>query len=129
MTRIDVRVTSKGPLFDGRAQAQVRAFQDAAEAEIAKRTLAVVRTRLAGAMKRPTGHYLSMVQITDTQVDDLAVTDNGVIYGPWLEGTSSRNRSTRFKGYAAFRRARQEIEGQAAKIGERALPPYLRRMQ
>jgi hypothetical protein len=126
---VSVRVTSKGPLFDGRAQAQVRAFQDAAEQELAKQALAIVRARLAGAMKRPTGHYLSMVQITDTQVDDLAVTDNAVVYGPWLEGVSSRNRSTRFRGYAAFRRAQQEIQARAGEIGERVLPPYLRRMQ
>ena len=32
------------------------------------------------------------------------VYDGGTIYGPWLEGVSSRNQRTRFKGYSHFRR-------------------------
>ena len=30
----------------------------------------------------------------------------GYIYGPWLEGTSQRNQSTRFKGYGTFRKVK-----------------------
>jgi hypothetical protein len=35
------------------------------------------------------------------------IDDGGVVYGPWLEGTSTRNATTRFKGYASFRRTAQ----------------------
>ena len=32
------------------------------------------------------------------------ITDGKVVYGRWLEGVSSRNQTTRFKGYFAFRK-------------------------
>jgi len=38
------------------------------------------------------------------------VHDSEAIQGTWLEGTSSRNKTTRFKGYAMFRQARQQLE-------------------
>jgi len=38
------------------------------------------------------------------------ISDNGVIYGPWLEGVGSRNATTRFKGYANYRRNVQQIQ-------------------
>lgn len=41
---------------------------------------------------------------------------DGVVYGNWIEGTSSRNQSTRFKGYRIFRTVMQEIERDAGKI-------------
>jgi hypothetical protein len=57
-----------------------------------------------------------------------AVTDSGVIYGPWLEGTGSRNRTTRFKGYATFRKAAQELDRRAFRIAAAMLDRYVRRM-
>lgn len=37
------------------------------------------------------------------------VSDSNAVYGPWLEGVSSRNQTTRFKGYAIFRKTAQKI--------------------
>lgn len=34
----------------------------------------------------------------------------GAIYGPWLEGTGSRNQTTRFKGYSSFRKTAQWLD-------------------
>ena len=45
-----------------------------------------------------------------------SVSDSGVIYGPWLEGIGTRNASSSFKGYFTFRKIRQEMEKDAAKI-------------
>ena len=44
------------------------------------------------------------------------VVDSNVVYGPWLEGVSSRNQATRFKGYAIFRRTRDKLQGLAQQI-------------
>lgn len=62
-----------------------------------------------------TGNYRRNIQ---GQVSGLngRITDGGVIYGPWLEGTGSRNVSTRFKGYASFRRTGQWMNQQAPKV-------------
>jgi len=42
--------------------------------------------------------------------------DSHVIYGPWLEGVSSRNQASRFKGYALWRRTRDKLQGLAHQI-------------
>ncbi len=49
--------------------------------------------------------------------------DSGTIYGPWLEGTSKKNETTRFKGYASFRRGSQRID----ELGGRILPAVVSR--
>lgn len=44
--------------------------------------------------------------------------DKNIIYGPWLEGTGSRNRTTRFKGYASFRKTRDWLDKRKDKVGD-----------
>lgn len=44
------------------------------------------------------------------------IDDAKVIYGPWLEGTGSRNQTTRFKGYASFRRTAQWMQEKAPRV-------------
>jgi len=51
------------------------------------------------------------------------ITDGGVVYGPWLEGISSRNMTTRFKGYMTFRKTSQELEKKSREVFNK----YLRR--
>ena len=51
----------------------------------------------------------------------------GVIYGPWLEGTGSRNYPvTRFKGYRNWRRVTQMLEKAAKPIAEKSIREHLR---
>jgi len=125
--RITVSESHHGPLFDGRAAAAVQAFTDASEREIGQYGVNVIRNELGRVLKHPTGYYQSQVQ-TDRAEGDNVIHDGGVVYGPWLEGTGSRNRTTRFKGYATFRRMTRMIQIEASGIAERILPKYLRRM-
>jgi len=53
--------------------------------------------------------------------------DDGVVYGPWLEGTSQRNRTSRFKGYAIWRRSRARVAKLAAKLIKREILADLRK--
>jgi hypothetical protein len=122
----EVEVTAKGPVFDGRAKAALAAFERAAEDAVADYGVTAVRETLHGVLRNPTGHYESTIH-SDRSGPNAEVLD-GTIYGPWLEGTGSRNHTTRFKGYATFRRTTQKIQARAAEIAERHLPPYLRRM-
>ena len=68
---------------------------------------------LTAAQAKPgqtsTGHYRRNVS---GRVSNLrgVITDGKVIYGPWLEGVSSRNQSTRFKGYSSFRKTAQYLQ-------------------
>lgn len=119
-----VKFRKSGPLFDGRAGDTIRAFQDDAEREVGQVLVNEIQAELGHVLKHPTGYYKRQVT-TDRARDDLVVTDGGVIYGPWLEGTSSRNSKTRFKGYATFRRISQRVAERAGQIAERVLPNHL----
>jgi|SRR5689334_745682 len=102
-----------------------RAEDEIAEAEAAF-ALSQVKGNLHASLKHPTGFYESRVSIHRMQGDPV-VSDGGVIYGPWLEGTGSRNSSTRFKGYWSFRRARSALEANKERIARGVLVKYLRR--
>jgi hypothetical protein len=49
----------------------------------------------------------------------------GVVWGPWLEGTSKRNSSTRFKGYHLFRKTRLQLQARAPEVGQQVLDKLL----
>lgn len=127
MVDLDVQVTRRGPLFDGRARVAVAAFRDDSERKVAEAGAAEVRGRLGQVLQNETGYYRSHV-VTELARDDVLVTDQDVIYGGWLEGTSSRNQTTRFKGYGTFRKVRQWLEGRAGPIAETSLRRYIGRM-
>jgi hypothetical protein len=61
----------------------------------------------------------------ENPVTDLVVTTRLSMYGPWLEGTGSRNETTRFKGYHGFRVAATVAGMRAETTAERALDPYV----
>ena len=52
----------------------------------------------------------------------------GVTWSPWLEGTSKRNSSTRFKGYHLFRSTRQTLQKRAPEVGQRELDKIMPRL-
>jgi hypothetical protein len=120
-------VNLSGPMFDGRAELAVSAFIDDAEREVAQAGHDMAQSQLRGVLRQPTGFYQSRV-VVDRSAGDPRIHDSGVVYGPWLEGTGSRNRTTRFKGYRTFRIVRQRLQGRASQIAERVLPRYLGRM-
>lgn len=120
---IDIKVHERGPVVEGHAEHIIGAGVDKAEEQVAEKGAQMVRTNLDGVLKHPTGFYRSNVQAEGDRI-----TDNGVIYGPWLEGTGSRNRTTRFKGYFTFRRTTQELEARSGEIANDALDPYIRRI-
>ena len=62
-----------------------------------------------------TGHYRSNLHPTFGNMQG-RIDDNSVVYGPWLEGTDSRNQTTRFKGYASFRRTRDWLDKNTKRI-------------
>lgn len=116
-------ITKRGPLFDGRAKAYVRAYVDEAEQQLARTAGDDVHNTLHHVLRHPTGYYESHVTVERNEVND-----GGVIYGPWLEGTGSRNRTTRFKGYATFRRVAQKLQGKAVRVVEPQTRRLMRRL-
>lgn len=122
----DVRL--HGPIFDGRAENALENFIEAAKLELGNEGVNRVEEVLGAVLQNPTGFYESQI-VTDRRGDNYEVHDSGVVYGPWLEGVSSRNSRSKFKGYQHFRRVTQDLQDEADKIAEEILEPFLRRMQ
>lgn len=126
---MSAEVTMTGPLYDGGAARAVEDFLAEASREVAEAGVNEVQARLGQVLQHDTGHYRGQVTTDRTTGEgNWIVTDGGVIYGAWLEGTSSRNKTTRFKGYQTFRRTRQWLSDRAMSIAESSLPRHLDRM-
>jgi hypothetical protein len=130
MTMPDFRISSStsGPIFDGRAARAASQYADHARREIADEGYRMVHQRLRQVLRNPTGYYQSRIAVRQVG-SAYEVHDSRVIYGPWLEGTGSRNfPETRFRGYATFRRTKALLDRRAPGIAQRILPRYTRRM-
>jgi len=116
-------------MFDGQAKRAAHDFSRKASEKIADEGAEMVRDQLHEVIRHPTGYYESHIQVRVHSELDRVITDGGIVYGPWLEGTSERNNTTRFKGYKTFRLIKQELESKAGDIAERILPLYKSRME
>ncbi len=89
----------------------------------------MVLERLGHVLRHPTGYYESQVRTEMRSDSEAFVTDGGVVYGPWLEGTGSRNETTRFKGYRTFRTIAQELDARATELVEPDVQRAVREME
>ncbi|MEV7140764.1 hypothetical protein [Streptomyces tauricus] len=127
--QIRVNVNSRGPMTDGRAQRALRDYTDQVDYRVATEAENLVLDRLGTSIKNRTPYYETRVGVERSSRGGYEVTDHGVIYGHWLEGTGSRNYPvTRFRGYRAFSRARALIQTRAPGIARRLLARYTSRM-
>jgi len=109
----DINVDFSGPVFDGRADQAIRELKRDIISDLAAQGYSEWMQRLNASIRHPTPYYETQITVSRIGDDSAIVNDRGIIYGPWLEGTSRRNQTTRFKGYASRRRA---IQALAAKV-------------
>lgn len=128
MVSENVRVSASGPLFDGRASPMITRWTREGGEEIAQDAEADLQRILHQVLRHPTGHYQSRVEVKRINPDRFDLSHGGVVYGPWLDGTSSRNDETRFKGYHTFRRVKQRVESQADRTMQRVLDRHSREL-
>lgn len=136
-------VTISGPIFDGRAEIAIRQGAEAARKAVAAEGERLARAAFSAMIRVNHGRFLNSVTTTDrtrtfttdgysmtvvADLDEDIVTTDLASYGPWLEGTGSRNETTRFRGYHGFRMAAQELDGRAQEIADSAIRPYAERM-
>lgn len=114
---VRVDVEADGPLWNGRAIFMLARTTDDVERDAARHAEDLVQARLHTVLRRPTGHYQSTVHVV--YASDPYVDGEGTVYGRWLEGTGSRNATTRFKGYHTFRLMGQRAERDAGPIADR----------
>lgn len=125
MDSIRIDVSTRGPMFDGRARSVVNAYVNRLERNLAEEGVAIVREELGKVLQHPTGYYESRITVERGNL----ITDGGVVYGPWLAGVGSRNfPETRFMGYPHWIRARLRLRERKQGIAERLLRRYVGRM-
>ncbi len=116
-------VTTSGPIFDGRADLALGQACRESERRIAILGASMVRTFLNRVLRVQTPFYRMQVE-AEPEAPGWKIWDQDVIYGPWLEGTGSRNRTTRFKGYFTFRTIAAQLQARAAAVCEHVITTY-----
>lgn len=121
--RMNIKVSQKGAIFKAsETKAAGRRMVIAINEALAQEAFNRIKSRLGQVLKNPTGFYESRIAIDRKQIYR-GVSDSNVIYGGYLEGVSSLNARTRFKGYHTFRQVKQEINRDKEKIAQ----PFVRR--
>lgn len=125
---LSIHTKATGPLFDGVAKKELKAAVVAVQKEVADYAEFQWRMNLEGSLLNPTGRYQSHINVL-RRGPDLVVNDgypgSGLLYGPWLEGVGTRNKTTRFKGYFALRRARNSVGQKVAEIARPVIDKFL----
>ena len=118
MSDLGFEIEVKGKLFDISAPKRLRDAMNQGLTRMALVSEARIKGQLYKGRGVVTGHLRR--SISGELVRDLvAQTDAGlirqganVVYASWIEGTSSRNNTTNFKGYRMFQNARKELENE-----------------
>jgi hypothetical protein len=133
-----------GPLFDGSAERAAKRATEAVRHRLADEGEKLAEATLAASIRHHgTGRALRSITQTDRTTayqtgkytmpvivmpNETVVTTDLATYGPWLEGSGSRNLTTRFKGYHSFRRAGQALDGMAEGLAQEAIRPFIEEM-
>jgi hypothetical protein len=121
-------VDKRGPLFDGRLEKAVADACDEIPKRVATRGASMWRTTLNSRLKTQTPFYRFKV-VARPDAPGWKITDQGIVYGHWLEGDGSRNTPvTRFPGYHSARDTTQKLNEQAKAVGEEVVAIYVKRM-
>jgi hypothetical protein len=107
MIQGDVTVT--GGLFRGDVGKKLDRAVEQAEDVVAQQAANDVKRLVRSKTVHPTGYYESKV-VSERAGTDRMVTDQGVVYGPWLAGVSRRNQTTGYRGIRQFETVAQQID-------------------
>ncbi len=152
MVDINIEFDASGPVFNGDAIRDVEEFAHHVEEVLGDLGVTMIRaylptqymylghhggTPMFNPVPPGAGELQAAIHTIDME-ESVLITDDPVIYGPWIEGVATGNfrvwphhRSPpprRFPGYHTFRRITQSLDAIATPIAIRELPPYLAAM-
>jgi hypothetical protein len=113
-----------GPIADGTATKATQEWAERTSGKLGDTAITSLRSVTMDRTGRATGAFSSNLEVTRISPTETRVKGpqiRGVTWASWLEGTSKRNTSTRFKGYHLFRKTRLEVSRRAQEIGEQVL--------
>lgn len=114
------QVVTTGPFFSGRTEAALPRICQEIQDQVAAQANADVHMWMNHFFRHPTPYYETQVTV-QRMGETTVVHDRGIIYGPWLDGSGSRNQTTRFKGYAHWRLATQGAEQRVPQLADAVL--------
>lgn len=126
---VSMTVTAKGPLFAGDT---VRMLGEAIREVIRETTYfgeEAVQDQLYSGHGVRTGWFRFHIRGRLMQSRHGAIFAKDYVKGAWLEsGANHRYGTTRFKGYAMFRRGRDRTDREVQRIGDRIIAGFVRRV-
>lgn len=125
---VTIGTRARGKIFDeSTVNIMTDRVVDSILDELADYGYFLLQMRLGQVLQNPTGLYQSRIKI-DRAGEDRVLTDSNMIYGPWLEGTGSRNQITRFKGYHTFRTVSRQLDQKKVEIAKKHIARYIGEM-
>lgn len=120
------KVTFTGPLFvNGQVQRVFDEIRDDIANRLATEGERRILSTLDASLKKPTGAYRRRVTRYGAVVGQARVHDQQCVYGPWLNGTGSRNRRSTFKGYGHFKKTHQVLQRAAKPLARQVVAEHL----
>jgi hypothetical protein len=121
--KIDVQADVTGPLASGEADRALEEWARNTAKALGDEGADMLRAFPMNKTGRARGGFQSNIHVLQQGATARipAPMIRGVTWGPWLEGSSKRNESTRFRGYHLFRKTRQELQKRAPEVGQREL--------
>lgn len=122
-------VETHGPIFDGEWEPAMGDLMSDLVDELSGHALDAWRGNLNSRIRVNRGRYVSRPHITRTSRLAADLDDSRSVYGPWLEGTGSRNAPvTRFPGYHSAEDAAAEVNALAAELVAPRVEVFVREM-
>jgi hypothetical protein len=125
----DCRV--EGPLTNGEAEKAAQDWAENTTQALGDEGVEMLRRFPMDKTGRSRGGFQDALHTVRKSPTDLRIpgpAQRGVVFTPWLEGTSSRNQGNEFKGYHLFRKTRQQLSKMAPEIAQKELDKVLPRM-
>jgi hypothetical protein len=128
--RLTVTVATKisGPIAEGKAPEILQRYAEDVTQAVADRGAELLRAFPMDKTGRATGAFQRELHPVRRNRDTVVISgpvQRGVVWAPWLEGTTRRNESTHFGGYHLFRKTRLQLDREAARIAADRLQPYI----
>lgn len=121
-----VKVTIRGPLFvPGNVEKTLNEIANDTAGRLSTEGKRRVLSILDASLRNPTGAYRSRITEYGPVGGQSRVHDRQGIYGPWLNGTGSRNKTTSFKGYKHFTQTYQTLQQAAKAMANQVVSEHL----
>lgn len=122
-------MTVSGPFFDTRLERGMHDMVETVSRDVAKSGDLDVHAHEHIFFRNPTGNYEAHIRTDKIADGTFRVWDGGtIVYGPWLEGVGSRNKTTHFKGYFIMRLVTQGLSGRAKGIADSTIARMIARI-